>query len=276
MTYKKILVPLDFSDCSENALKYAITFAQSLEAKLLLLHAYHIPIPAAETGMFIDANLGDDFVQEANAKMVNLYQKYPVLDQLTDPYKIKVAFASEAILSEATANKVDLIIMGTHGASNAFDELVGSNTMHVVKGSKIPVLAIPNNYSKFKINQVLFAFDYQNIGGKEMIQPLIDFALSFGAKIHILHITDRLDRLDQGAIGEAKMLDKYLKNIPHHYHMLEDEHVEEGIKEYIKDKNIDVLAVMPRKHTFFQRMFQSSVTRQLVHHSSIPLLAFHE
>ena len=276
MSYKKILIPVDFSDCAIEALKYAIRFCKSTESTLVLLHAYHIPIPAAEAGLTIDANLADDFIEEGKEKMEKLYRQFPELEQLSAPYEIKMSFASDAIVSTAKELKADLVIMGTHGATNAFDELVGSNTLHVIKKCNIPVLAVPVHNSREQINDILFSYDYHSIKTKQVIQPLIDFALSFGAKIHVMHITDKLDKLHTGAVGEAKLLEQYLKGIPHTYHMIEGEHVESSILDYIDKNDIDIIAVMPRKHTLFERLFQSSVTRQLVHHSKIPLFAFPE
>jgi len=199
----------------------------------------------------------------------------PELDHLVEAKKNVMAFATDAITSEINESKVDLIIMGTHGASNAFEELIGSNTLHIIKKSNKPVLAVPNEVNHFTIKEILFSYDHHSIDGKEIIQPLIDFALLFGAQIHVLHITDKLDRIHSGAISEAKILEQYLKDIPHQYHMLAGEHVESEILEYIKNHGIDTLAVMPRKHTMFERLFQSSITKQLVHHSKIPMLAFH-
>ena len=276
MTYKKILVPVDFSDCSYNALEYALNFAESNEAKLVLLHAYHVPIPAAETGVYVDVNITDDFEEDIKKKIQELYQRYPQLEKLSDPYKVKVSFASDAILKEIEEHSYDLVIMGTHGATNTFDELVGSNTLHVVKGSGTPVLAIPYNFKGFKIEEILFAFDYRQIGTMKMVEPLVQFALNFGAQVHILHITDKLEKLHEGAIAEAKTLERYFKDISHTYQMLEGEHIESGVLDYIETHDIDVLAVMPRKHTLFEKLFHSSVTKQLVHHSNIPLLAFHQ
>jgi len=276
MTYKRILIPVDFSDCAINAVNYAINFSKSTESRLVLLHAYHIPIPAAEAGLTIDANLAEDFIEEGKEKMEKLYKKFPELEQLSEPYEIKMSFASDAIVSTAREIKADLIIMGTHGASNAFDELVGSNTLHVIKKCNIPVLAIPLNNDRDQIKDILFSYDYHSIKTKQVIQPLIDFALSFGAKLHILHITDKLDKLHTGAVGEAKLLEKYLRGISHTYHMIEGEHIESSILKYIDSHDIDIIAVMPRKHTLFEKLFQSSVTKQLVHHSKIPLFTFPE
>ncbi len=276
MTYKRILIPVDFSDCAINAVKYAINFSKSTESKLVLLNAYHIPIPAAEAGLTIDANLADDFIKEAKQKMDQLYQQFPELVQLSEPYEIKMSFASDAIVSTAQEVKADLIIMGTHGATNAFDELVGSNTLHVIKKCNIPVLAVPLSNERHQIDHILFSYDYHSIKTKQVIQPLIDFALAFGAELHIMHITDKLDKLHTGAVGEAKLLEQYLKGIPHTYHMIEGEHIESSILDYIEGHEIDIIAVMPRKHTLFEKLFQSSVTKQLVHHSKIPLFAFPE
>ena len=276
MTYKRILVPVDFSDCAINAVKYAVNFSKATESKLVLLHAYHIPIPAAEAGLTIDANLADDFIEEGKEKMEKLYRQIPDLEQRCEPYDIRMSFASDAIVAAASEKKADLIIMGTHGATNVFDELVGSNTLHVIKKCKIPVLAVPLKNQRDLIKHVLFSYDYHSIKSKQVIQPLIDFALAFGAKLHIMHITDKLDKLHTGAVGEARLLEQYLRGISHTYDMIEGEHVESSILDYINNHDIDIIAVMPRKHTLFERLFHSSVTKQLVHHSKVPLFAFPE
>jgi len=267
---------MDFSGCAKNALEYAIDFAKSTEARITLLHAYQIPIPAAEAGLTIDANIAEDFILEGQNKMKQIYSDYPDLAELAEPFEIKMSFASDAIVNTAKEVEADMIIMGTHGANNAIDELMGSNTLHVIKKCHLPVLAVPANTEKFKISEILFSYDYKSINNKELIQPLIDFALAFGAKLHIIHITDKLDRVHQGAIGEAKILEQFLKGIPHHYHMTEGEHIEDSILEYIKTHQIDTLAVMPRRHNLFEKLFQSSVTKQLVHHSNVPIFAFPE
>ena len=101
MTYKRILVPMDFSDCAKNALEYAIDFAKSTEAKLTLLHAYQIPIPAAEAGLTIDANIAEDFILEGQNKMKQIYSDYPDLTELAEPFEIKMSFASDAIVNTA-------------------------------------------------------------------------------------------------------------------------------------------------------------------------------
>ncbi len=275
MKYKNIMVPLDFSKCALNALKYAIQFATEKESKLIVLHAYHVPVPAAESGVYMNTNIITDFEKDATEKFNEIRKSLPGLQSVKVEFKTKALFAFDAILQEIDQSDVDLIIMGTHGASNTFDELIGSNTLHVIKRSKVPVLAIPANYENFQIDHILFAFDFRELGAKQSLDPLIQFALDFGAMIHVLHITDKLDRLHQGAIEEAKILESYLRKVPHQYEMLEDEHVEDGIMGYLDNNQMDVICVMPRKHSLLERLFQSSITKQLAHHSNIPLLAFH-
>ena len=274
--YRKILVPVDFSEYAHNALKVAIAMAKKVDAQLVLLHAFDIPVPSAEMGLVIDTNLAEDFERESEQKMKELYTTYPELGSLVAFHKIKVAFPSDAIMEEIDSGEIDLIIMGTHGAHSAFDELVGSNTLHVIQKSGKPVLAIPGISQMDSVKEILFAFDYQSITNSHMLQPLVDFARSFAAQIHILHITEHIQKLDSDAIQEAKNLEQYLKDIPHHYHMLESKDVESGIEEYLQKHQIDVLAVMPRKHTLWDKIFKSSVTRKLIHHSNVPLLVFPE
>ena len=140
MTYKKILVPVDFSDCSYNALEYALNFAESNEAKLVLLHAYHVPIPAAETGMYVDVNITDDFEDDIKKKIQELYERYPQLEKLSDPYKVKVSFAADAILKEIEEHPYDLVIMGSHGRRGLARFLLGSVAEKTVRHAPCSVI----------------------------------------------------------------------------------------------------------------------------------------
>ena len=274
--YRKILVPIDFSDYAHNALAVALSMAKKVEAQLVLLHAYDIPVPSAEIGMTIDTDLVENFERDAEQKMRELYAYFTDLNKMVSYHKIKVAFVPDAILEEIAHDEIDLVIMGTQGAHNAFDKLVGSNTLHVIQHSAKPVLAIPGDTSLEDVQQILFAFDYQSITNSHMLEPLVNFAKTFAAQIHVLHITEQIEKLPPDAIQEAKNLERYLKDIPHHYHMVESKDVESGIEEYLQKHQIDVLAVMPRKHTLWDRLFKSSVTRKLVHESKVPLLVFRE
>lgn len=276
MNYHKILVPIDFSTCSKKALEYAVSFAKATASKLILLHAYHVPLPVTETGILIDEHLAENFEKEAEIKFEELFKSFPALKDHLDSYRIKTAFAKDAILDILEEEPVKLILMGTHGAHGAFEEIVGSNTLHIIKKSRIPVLAIPEQQESFQIKEILFAFDYQTINSQLVIQPLIEFAKMFDAKVHVLYVTDKIDRLHKEAISEAKALEQYLKNTSHDYHMIEHKDIEQGIQTYIQNHPIDILAVMPRKHQFLQRLFKTSITKRLVHHSNIPLLTFPE
>lgn len=272
--YSKILVPLDFSEQAINALQYAMAFAKSQKAKLVLLHAYDIPIPSAEMGMTIDENLAENFEKEADKKFKDLYRQFPDLGMLVALHKIKLAFPADAILEEISNSDIDLTIMGTHGAHNALEELLGSNTLRVARKSPKPVLAIPSNAKLDKIQEVLFAYDYESVSNGQVVQPLTDFARYFRAKIKVLYITEKIKKLDQDAVNEARHLEEYLKDIPHQYHMLVATDIEEGIDQFLQEHKADILAVMPRKHKLWDRIFKSSVTRKLIHHSKVPLLVF--
>lgn len=276
MSYRKLLVPIDFSDYAHNALNYAISIAKHQGSMLVLLHACEIPVPSTEMGLVYDPDLAESFEAEAEGKLKQLYRQYPGLADLVEFHKVREGPVAEVILEEIENSDIDLTIMGTHGAHNAFDELVGSNTLHIIKKSEKPVLVIPGDSKLERIKQILFAFDYQSVTNVQVLQPLVDFARYFGAEIHVLHITEKIQRLDEGAVGEAKQLEQYLRGIRHHYHMIESDDVESGIELYMKEHSIDVLAVMPRKHNLWESLFKSSITRKMVHHSKVPLFAFRE
>lgn len=276
MKTKKILVPLDFSDCSKNALRYALSMAKSIQGKLVLLHAYHIPVTLAEEAAAVGSLSMDDYKKEALHEIYNLRDEVGDLAEWVDSSEVTMGFALETIVNEAERLKVDFIVMGTQGASGFDDIILGSNTLNTIKRSCCPVLAVPEHITSFKINKILFAFDYGNIPNHQALKPLADLAFIFAAEIHVLHVTDQESKkFKEDEVTEAKKLEQSFKDLRHSYHIIKDEHIEHGIYQYIEEQNIDILAVMPRKHKLFEKLFHSSITRQLAHHPKVPLFAFH-
>ena len=274
--FDKILVPTDFSECAANALRFAVKFAKKANGKIVLLNAYHIPMPIAETTLAIDASLTENYIEETKERMNKLVASMPGLEEVLMDSKMEMAFVQDAIEAAAKKLKVDLIIMGTKGASNPIDTFFGSNTLHTVKKSSCPVLAIPDSAKEMKIDKLLFAYDYDILESQSSIAPVIDFARAFKAEVHILNVSESDEPLDHAKIRGAQILQHYLKNVPHFYHRVVNENVEDGIEEYVNEHEIDVIMVMARKHNFFDRVFHKSVTRELVYKSKMPLLAFHE
>ena len=268
---KLILVPIDFSECSDNALRFAIGLAQKTAAKLFLLHAFRIPVTNGEFGGSLIVNdLSFEIEKDLAKDFESLEARIPELATIEHEFKIEHGYVHDGILKQANKLNPDLIVMGTKGASGIEAALIGSNTYTIIRDSHCPILAIPKDASLNNFKSIALATDYQSVESKElgMLEQLITM---FNSALHIVHIGPE-PRLDDNKMNQAQAFGRRFKHFDHHYHFVINENIEDGIIEYIEKNKINLLVLVPRKHTFIDKLFKPSWTRKLAFHTKIPLL----
>ncbi len=158
---KKILVPTDFSKQAENALRVAAQLAKKHDAEIYLLHMLEIPLHQ------VDALSGHSDLPEAVFFMKLAHKHFEevmssdYLEGVTVHETVKFHQTFEGIVDTCKENEIDLIVMGSHGASGFKEMFIGSNTEKVVRTSDIPVLVIKNEHHTFEINDFVFASDFK-------------------------------------------------------------------------------------------------------------------
>jgi len=274
--FKKILIPIDFSDCANNALEWALQIFHQPDVNFVLLHAYHIPVPHVELGSTsIIEPLIEGYEEEIQNKKEALFNKYPELQKKALKFEIVHAFTNDAILSTVDQFAIDLIIMGTHGAKGTLEEFLGTMTSLVIKEVDVPVLAIPRDAKQRNIEKIAFATDLELLEGKEQIAPLMEFIELCRAKTYVIHVKKSESTLDDEKQAVKDILDFYFSDYSHSFIVIEAENEEKAIVEYIKEHDLQLISVMPRKHDFFEKIFKKSFTKQIAFHSTIPLFVFH-
>jgi nucleotide-binding universal stress UspA family protein len=170
-----------------------------------------------------------------------------------------------------------MIVMGTTGASGMKKALVGSNAASVIKRSKCPVLAVPQQCSFKGIEKIVFAADFHETKDDRALAPLLELALLFGSEVVVLNIRKELKEIpSQEEAYEGLRIESAFKPLSHSYHFMENEDAAKGIKEFTQQSGADVLAMIPRRHSFFEDLFGTSTTEELALHAQVPLLALPE
>ncbi len=271
----KILVPTDFSKLSKVAVLYAAQMAKSLDAEITLLHAVYIEAPpraqaAMKERQIVDAmvdNAMQDFVQLSNEIKKEVGYVVKVTPQIVKGHPVE-----DVVVNFAHHNDIDLIIMGTKGASGIKKVLMGSNAAATISRSTIPVITVPE-HSRFKpIKNIIYATDMQSL--EHEVNSIIPLAELFNATINILHVLspDSTTKINKAQI-KKDIINKY--KYPHiTVHVSINDDVAEGIDEYIVQAKADMLAMFTRELTFFQKLFGKSITREMAFHTWVPLLAF--
>ena len=186
---KRILVPIDFSKEAENAAKIAASIARKTDSEIFLVHMLELPVTTIDPAEMNSISSEPQiiyFMKLAHEKFEK-FKQLPFFKGLQVVETIQFQHAFSGIINESEKNKIDLIVMGSQGASGLQEMFIGSNTEKVVRRSKVPVLVIKEGVDKFEVNDMIFASDF-NKESKSTFHRVVEFANLFDAKIHLLYI----------------------------------------------------------------------------------------
>ncbi len=273
---KKILVPTDRSENASRALNYALKLFDGEEVEFVLFQSYDIPTYTADMPMPIDIVGAEELTRILNEDVDKLKEK--CTDQKFT-FSCLVESGSLAMNIEQLVEEkaIDLIVMGTKGASGLAAAIIGSNTSDVIQAASCPVLAVPESADISSLpKQILFASDNKGLSDSSVISPLMDIAAKNEAHIHVMNVLDegKMTTVDEAVAGLK--LDHLLERFEHTFHFDNSNDKAEAIENYLNTHDIDMLAVIPRKNNFFDAIFHRSVTRKLTLHTKVPLLAMHD
>ena len=273
----KILLPTDFSKASLNAIEYALNFASGSNAKFIFYHSF-IPFDSALSGT-PEYNRKEIIRVEQELKIkiekmkFKLNEKFPAVAIETC---IDKGAETRQIISYSKKNEIDLIIMGTNGASGLKEVIMGSVTVDIIAKSKCPVLTVPSNYKHKSIQKMLMPTNYA-LHDLIALKFLFQFSVTKNAAIHFLHIHPKGEPSlkDTELMGAfKKTINSSLKKRNKEFSLHQGNDAEQCISSLVKKEKIDltVMTTIKRK-SFIDRFFHSSLTKKMACHTRIPLLA---
>lgn len=274
----KLLVPTDFSKNAQRAVDYAVKIADKAHAEIILLHAYQIIDTESPTRklLFEEYNYSiarklHDELKTQRSRIAKLNSAIKVTAELSDNG------AKKAIIEASTGT--DLIVMGTQGASGLKKIFMGSTTASIIGNAAVPVLAIPRQYNWKEPKNILLATNRFEIN-PEILNPIFKLAELFDARIHVVVFTDTDNkeitdyaRNESGLSNYQKELEKLSRSIAVTSAHLEGSEFEDTLQQYMDKHAIDILAMVTYKRSFFEAIFNRSMTKKMAYRTSIPLLA---
>ena len=274
---KKIIIPVDFSDHSEYALKTAAKLAKKHDAELLVLHMLEMSDIMLTTSEGFQSQKAAFFLQIAEQKLEGFLKK----DYLND-LKVTSIIKHFKVFSEvndvALKNDADLIVMGSHGSSGMAEFFVGSNTERVVRNANIPVLVVKNNVSDVNFNVVAFACSFS----EETIKPYLNAVKMFDkidAKFYLVHVNLPNDRfmssleIEQKAVNFFTKAERNLTKMKDVYYVC-DYTVEEGVLNCANKIGADLIIVPTHGRKGLAHFFEGSIGEDVANHSTLPVMTF--
>ncbi|WP_051200219.1 universal stress protein [Flavobacterium subsaxonicum] len=276
---KRILFPTDFSEAARNAFIYALNFADSFGAELVLLHVYDLPIvetpplPETTTEIF-------DIVEMHQFE--SFREELPALHKLAEDNNFgHIKFKNVLMYGDLIYNinkvsedeGVDFVIMGTKGASGLKETFLGSTTASVISNVKMPVLGIPAEAQYRAIKNIAFTTQYKD-KDNDALRNALTIGSAFNARLQCLYIKNDDDPEDiEERINEWKI---YYRDEHIDFFNIDGDHIEQTILDFIENQHVDLLVMRTHKRGFFESLFHRSLTKKMAYHSKVPLLVFHE
>lgn len=273
---KRILLPTDFSDNSWNAIKYALQLFKDEKCTFTLLNTYTPIIYQLEAAQLYTAQYGlENAMKEVSRKGLEKIQERIDIEFSNPNHTFSQISAFNTLSDEInelhSGHVMDLIIMGTKGASGLHEVLFGSNTIHVIKKAKCPVLAIPSEFDYEAPHEILFPSDYNVEFQERHIQPILDITNRFYSRVHILNVS-KGNAITEAQEQNKHRLLKYFKKTEHVFHLVIHKNVPEAIADFQQKSKINLLIMLNNKHSFFENLFFKSNIKHIGFHLNIPFL----
>jgi nucleotide-binding universal stress UspA family protein len=279
---KKILIPTDFSDNAWNALTYGLEMFKKTKCTFYLIHVNPIPTYSG-AGTSLSATDG-------KLRTIILKTSKEDLQQLQDRIQKEIPpnpkhtfvplafydYFTEAVKREAKINKVDMIIMGTKGATGLKKVTVGSNTGDVITKVAHPLLAVPENAQYTDITEIAFPTDFQMNYDMKVLDTLIEIATMNDAEIRILNIRKDGELLTVEQQKNKDFLNDYLVDINHSFHSLTGLKLETAVQAFTESRDIDMIAMVAKNLNFFQRILFRPDVENISYYTQVPFLVLHE
>jgi len=279
---KNILIPTDFSDNSWNAIKYALKLYKKTRCSFHILHVSNVntfvdgDVPSVPTSTVV---LEKDFKVDLKKNLKTLVKKIEGFSQNIRHSFITHAdygFLIEAIKTNVEGNKIDLIVMGTKGASGLKEVIIGSNTGDVITRVKCPVLVVPEEAIYAKPREIAFPTDYNMAYSSKILDTLLNVARMHKSSIRIVHMRKREVNLTEEQEINKDILHDYFKDHNHSFDSITSNRLENALQSFTESRNIDMISMVAKNLNFFQQLLFKPTVEDISYHIKLPFLVLHE
>ncbi len=274
---KTIIVPTDFSPVALNATNYAADMAIAINAEILLVNIYTIPVSYTEVPVAMISI--EEMRKASEAELTDLKTS---LEHITSG-KIKIRIESrmgntvDELESICNTIKPFVVIMGAKGKSGIENLLFGSTTLTAIRHLSWPIICVPpgKEYGT-GVKKIGFACDYKEVRETTPVNQIKEMVNVFGAELHILNVDNNNKDFRPETPEQTFKLHDLLKDINPTYQFINHPDVEDGINDFAEKNNMDLIIAIPKKHKLLDGIFKPSSTKQLIFQSHIPVMCLHE
>jgi len=281
-----ILFPTDFSENAKHAIRYGYYLSRQIKADIVLCNAVIIPAEAPQAGLVVwPMEESDTLLKDSTAELVKL-KSFIEKSRNKSGFQPAIRFTNQSgiltdVVNQIIADeKIDLVIIGTHGSSGLTTLLLGNHSRSMIDGVNSPLLLIPPAAKLSPVKKIAFATDFKNPEEDiKSIAALAELAKPLNAEILLTHIYENEDKSPEF----EQWIKQFVRELPAkidfskiRYTMYKSNGAQSGLEWLCDNGDIDILAMMHRSHTFIDSVFRGSQTQKIAGQIPIPLLVFPE
>jgi len=277
-----ILLPTDFSENAWNAISYAIDFFEPLKCNFYLVHVSRIDTFMAGDSSYIPTadQIDDLYIRPSKLKLRAILKEISENHKSNNNHKFYTltdyGFLLESIRKHIDEKKIDLIVMGTKGASGLKEYIIGSNTGDVITKVNCTTLVVPEDARFSSVKEIAFPTDYNLSYNLETLQPITDILKTVKANLRVLHIHKKDNVLNSDELASKDLLTDYFDEYKPSFHFLTNRKIEDAIQCFVESRNIDFIVMVAKNLNYFQSILFHSKVEKITYHTEIPFLVLHE
>lgn len=268
---KTVLIATDFSKTSRNASMYGVEFANALNARIILLHAYTVPSPIPGINISISRF---DLMAQAKKRLSDEASRFDNVKNIIETI-CDEGSAKDVILQIANEKKADFIIVGMKGYGIKLDPVFGSTVVSLTKTSNIPLVVIPDGARFITPGKIVFATNEKIEPGNEIPEHLNFLSQKFGSKLFVVKV---ISEKDEAVISKTGTLKNGMvaKQTNTSFYVAVDKDIRHALNDFIIKQNADMVVMIPHQHDWIERLFRKSQTKEMIFHTKIPVLILPE
>lgn len=278
---KTYLVPVDFSKTAVHAAEFAAALSHQTDVKhIILLNAYYVSVYETVLPNPDMVLVRDEEIEQNAADRLKKLEEFKIeLSRKVRPgVEISVhlnrTHLVRAVVENAIRKNADLVIIGSKGNSSNNDAKIGSHVAKISKTSPVPVIVVPPAYNIENINRVVVACDFNKVTEFDALEPLMKLLQKKKFDLLVVNINNKAKGSTSSAEQEAEGTALYqaLKQYDPKYYFIHETDIINGILQFAKHNNAQIVIALPHKYSFLQSLLHTSVSQQLLESSAVPIL----
>lgn len=278
---KNVLLPTDFSENSWNAIKYAIDFHEGTACNFFLLHVNRLShlllneVPYLPTQDVVE----NVYTKPGKIKLLELQKRISVEIPSSTKHKFYSLtdhnFLVQSVRDHVKRKNIELIVMGTKGASGLKKAIVGSNTGDIITKVACTTLIVPENSSYKQIKELAFPTDFALQYNLNTLEPILKVIQENDAALRVVHISKSTSVLNRDQIKNKELLEDYFQAHTNSFHFLTNKNIEAAVQEFVENRDVDMITMVAKNLNYFQQILFHSKVEEISYHIDIPFLVLH-